>query len=135
MKNFILKVLTGSLFLSCSTMLFAASSTYQKTCKNTKLITTEYNGVDLVSTCQRINQSWIPAKVSVKHLHNIDGKLEYGREDFSTFQRTCNSIRLNETNQKVTVSALCKDKKGAMKTTSIELKNLHNMDGKLTYKE
>ena len=104
-----------------------ADSSYQNTCSNTGFV---YKGNDaaLAGTCLKRDGTPNHTTLIIKGVSNNNGELKLG-SGASTFQKSCGSIRITDG----VIYASCRMMNGQSRPTSLQLPDISNNNGKLSY--
>lgn len=121
----VIGLLATSTFVGMNNPANAASSTYQKSCRDISI-----SGDVLSANCRRVDHSLNSTSIELRGIENINGTLR--ETDFSrssTYQQTCDNIHIDGDILKAT----CNRRDGTPKRTSIILNGIENIDGVLKY--
>jgi hypothetical protein len=104
----------------------AGGATFQRSCSDIRM-----EGNELIASCRTSNGSIRGTSITLKGIENQDGNLvdTGNRSDNASFHRSCTNISVNGD----VLSASCLTINGATNNTSIELNDVANLDGYLTY--
>lgn len=105
----------------------AAESTFQNSCSDIKLAA---DGMTITAQCKKNDGTPVPASYALQGVHNVDGKLSMG-EGASTYQQTCDTVRLQHNAKMARLTAICKTKNGRPSNTQLPLTDINNIDGVL----
>jgi hypothetical protein len=86
--------------------------------------------VSIGATCRDRAGRDQPADLTLND-HNIDGRLVFDRRGQSSFQRSCDQIDIRVTPDRVVLTAQCRTRNQRVQSTTIEVQNIHNIDGRL----
>lgn len=108
-----------------SSALASQPSSFQQTCSNIQV-----HGDLLVAECLTRDQRPNSTLVGLRGVENIDGTLEqHSTSQAATFEQTC----FNESIRGDVLTATCLTRNQNLKTTSLELLGIENIDGDLEY--
>ena len=114
-----------SFLFSNSSAFASAPSSFQQTCNNIQV-----HGDVLVAECLTRDQQRVYTYIVLNGVENIDGTLEqHSTFKPATFQKSC----FDESIQGDVLTATCLTIDQNLKTTSVQLLGIHNIDGQLEY--
>jgi hypothetical protein len=102
-------------------------STYQDSCTGISA-----SGATLTAVCRKRDGTFnIKTAILIRGIDNVEGKLTYSRNATaaSTFQDSCNNIDVVG----ATLTAQCRRRDGSFHETTILIRGVDNVEGKLTY--
>jgi hypothetical protein len=116
--------------IACAGAAHAGPSSFQRSCSDIRL---EHPAGDvvLVATCRDRAGRGHPADFELTGYHNIDGRLVFDGRGKSSFQRSCDRIDVAANQNGVLMVAHCRTRDQRVVRTSIEIQDLHNIDGRL----
>ena len=120
-------LLALSIVLGAGGSVSAAESTFQNSCSDIKLAA---DGTTITAQCKKQNGTPIPASYTLQGVHNLDGKLSMG-EGASTYQQSCDTVRLQHNAKMARLTAICKTQNGRPSNTQLPLTDINNVDGVL----
>ena len=123
-------VMSGALL--SANLAHAGPSTFPRSCSDIRIEQPGGTTVSLGASCRDKAGREQPADFTLNGYHNIDGRLVYDGKGQSTFQRSCDAIDVRVNQDRVLLTADCKARDQRVRKTSIEIQDIHNIDGRLT---
>lgn len=121
----IVKSFACLLFVGILNPLPASASSFQNSCKRISI-----HGAKLVATCLRVNGEPKRTSIMLKGIENINGQFRYTRRGRpANFHHSCDDIYVVGT----TLKANCRRIDGRYRETSIQIRGISNIDGRLRY--
>lgn len=109
-----------------------AGSSFQYTCSEIRFA---YSGADptIMAVCLKADGSPNATSLKLQGIDNKDGKLTRNTGADVTFQKSCGNIQIIVDGSSVVLSAYCRANNGMPNATTLQLNNISNMNGTLTY--
>ncbi len=80
------------------------------------------------ASCRKVGGGYRRSSLTLQGITNLGGNLEYKAGQGSTFQRSCNKIRIS----KDILLANCRTRNGKVRRSTLRLNNIHNRNGYLS---
>ena len=133
-----MKRLVNTLFLVVPVLMIAAgpalaqqASSFQQSCENIFYTTDSAGTPAIEATCKNGDGSEsITSKVAIRGIHNMEGRLSAGA-GVSTFQQSCEGMRIAVDGQHVKLYATCQKSDGSSVETSATIWDILNDNGRL----
>lgn len=121
-QNYLPLIIESNSFLNTQ----VSDSTFQDSCINIRI-----DGDRLTAECQRENGRYKTSSITIRGIHNNNGRLSYLRNSRgeSTFQNSCQNVRV----QSNRLIARCQKTNGSFVKSAIVIRGIHNDNGRLEY--
>lgn len=111
----------------------ADHSSFQRSCTDISVDAVN-EGAFLVANCGDGKGNLVVARLELFAIANIDGVLTRQATGASTFQRSCENIKVRANDKKVMLVADCKKRDQTVTRSKIELEDIENIFGELRYR-